>query len=144
MKLLSIVLAGLVSTLGLATFNASAADDLKSVISIYENGDALAGKTVSVQGKVVKVVKGIKKRNFIHIQDGTGDAKAETNELTGTTTQLANVGDQVILTGVVVINRDFGSGYLFPRLLEETTITAAPAPAASPASAATAAPEVKP
>lgn len=141
MKLLSIVLAGLVSTLGLATFNASAADDLKSVISIYENGEALAGKTVSVQGKVVKVVKGIKKRNFIHIQDGTGDAKAETNELTGTTTQLANVGDQVVLTGVVVINRDFGSGYLFPRLLEETTITAAPAPAASPAAAA---PEVKP
>ena len=142
MKLLSIVLAGLVSTLGLATFNADAADDLKSVISIYENGDALAGKTVSVQGKVVKVVKGIKKRNFIHIQDGTGDAKAETNELTGTTTQLANVGDQVVLTGVVVINRDFGSGYLFPRLLEETTVTPAPAPAASPAPAA--APEVKP
>jgi hypothetical protein len=142
MKLLSILLAGLVSTLGFFSFNASAADDLKSVISIYENGDALAGKTVSVQGKVVKVVKGIKKHNFIHIQDGTGDAKAETNELTGTTTQLANVGDQVVLTGVVVINRDFGSGYLFPRLLEETTITAAPAPAASPAPAA--APEVKP
>jgi hypothetical protein len=142
MKLLSIVLAGLVSTLGLTTFNANAADDLKSIISIYENGDALAGKTVSVQGKVVKVVKGIKKHNFIHIQDGTGDAKAETNELTGTTTQLANVGDQVVLTGVVVINRDFGSGYLFPRLLEETIITAAPALAASPAPAA--APEVKP
>jgi hypothetical protein len=142
MKLLSIVLAGLVSTLGLTTFNANAADDLKSIISIYENGDALAGKTVSVQGKVVKVVKGIKKHNFIHIQDGTGDAKAETNELTGTTTQLANVGDQVVLTGVVVINRDFGSGYLFPRLLEETIITAAPALAASPAPAAT--PEVKP
>jgi hypothetical protein len=50
------------------------------------------------------------------------------------------VGDQVILTGVVVINRDFGGGYLFPRLLEETTITPAnaPAPVTSPA------PEVKP
>lgn len=140
MKLLSIVLAGLVSTLGLATFSASAADDLKSVISIYENGDALAGKTVSVQGKVVKVVKGIKKRNFIHIQDGTGDAKAETNELTGTSQQLADVGDQVVLTGVVVINRDFGGGYLFPRLLEETTITLATAPVSATAPA----PEVKP
>lgn len=128
MKLLSIVLVGLVCTLGLASFNASAADDLKTVISIYENGAALAGQTVSVQGKVVKVVKGIKKRNFIHIQDGTGDAKAETNDLTGTSQQLANVGDQVVLTGVVVLNRDFGGGYLFPRLLEEATI----APAVKP------------
>ena len=142
MKLLSIVFTGLVCTLGFASLNASAADDLKTVISIYENGDALAGKTVSVQGKVVKVVKGIKKRNFIHIQDGTGDAKAETNDLAGTSQQLANVGDQVVLTGVVVINRDFGGGYLFPRLLEETTVTPATAPAASPAPAA--APEVKP
>jgi hypothetical protein len=83
---------------------------------------------------VVKVVKGIKKRNFIHIQDGTGDAKVETNDLTGTTTQLANVGDQVVLTGVLVINRDFGGGYLFPRLLEEVTVTPSTAPA----------PEVKP
>ncbi len=129
MRLYSTVLAGLVCTLVLASFNASAADDLKSVISIYENGEALAGKTVSVQGKVVKVVKGIKKRNFIHIQDGTGDAKVETNDLTGTTTQLANVGDQVVLTGVVVINRDFGGGYLFPRLLEEVTVTPVTAPA---------------
>ncbi len=134
MKLLSIVFTGLVCTLVLTSFNASAADDLKTVISIYENGDALAGKTVSVQGKVVKVVKGIKKRNFIHIQDGTGDAKVETNDLTGTTTQLANVGDQVVLTGVLVINRDFGGGYLFPRLLEEVTVTPSTAPA----------PEVKP
>ena len=138
MKLLSIVLAGLVSTLGLTTFNVSAADDLKTIISIYENGEALAGKTVSVQGKGVKVVKGIKKRNFIHIQDGTGDAKVETNDLTGTTTQLANVGDQVVLTGVLVINRDFGGGYLFPRLLEEVTVTPATAPVLVPA------PEAKP
>jgi len=128
MKLHSIFLVGLVGTLGLASFNASAADDLKTVVSIYENGEALAGQTVSVQGKVVKVVKGIKKRNFIHIQDGTGDAKAETNDLTGTSQQLANVGDEVVLTGVLVINRDFGGGYLFPRLLEDTTI----APAAQP------------
>jgi len=128
MKLHSIYLLGLVGTLGLASFNASAADDLKTVASIYENGTALAGQTVSVQGKVVKVVKGIKKRNFIHIQDGTGDAKSETNDLTGTSQQLANVGDQVVLTGVLVINRDFGGGYLFPRLLEDTTIT----PAAKP------------
>jgi len=128
MKLHSNILVGLVCTLGLASFNASAADDLKTVATIFDNGAALAGQTVSVQGKVVKVVKGIKKRNFIHIQDGTGDAKAGTNELTGTSLQLANVGDQVVLTGVLVINRDFGSGYLFPRLLEDTTI----APAAKP------------
>jgi aspartyl/asparaginyl-tRNA synthetase len=123
MKLHSIVLASLVCTLGMASFHASAAEDLKTIASIYENGATLAGQTVSVQGKVVKVVKGIKKRNFIHIQDGTGDAKAETNDLAGTSKQLANEGDLVILTGVVVVDRDFGGGYLYPRLLEEVTIT---------------------
>ncbi|MEQ1526056.1 MAG: hypothetical protein ABL902_07770 [Gallionella sp.] len=128
MKLHSIVLAGLFSTLGLTSFNASAADDSKTIAALYENKATLAGQTVSVQGKVVKVVKGIMKRNFIHIQDGTGDAKIETNDLTATTKQLANVDDQVIITGVVVVNRDFGAGYLFPLILEDATI----APAAKP------------
>ena len=120
MKILSIVFAGLVCTLGLASFNATAADELKTVAAINWSGATLAGQTVSAQGKVVKVLNGIMKRNFIHVQDGTGDA--DTNDLIVTSKQTARVGDQVTITGVVAVNRDFGSGYLYPLLVEDASI----------------------
>lgn len=124
MKLLSVVFAGLVCTLGLASFNATAADDLKTVAAVNENGATLVGQTVSVQGKVVKVLNGIMKRNFIHVQDGTGNAN--TNDLVVTSKQTAKVGDQVVISGVVVLNRDFGRGYLFPLLVEDASVAVNP------------------
>lgn len=120
MKSISIVFAGLVCTLGLVSFNASAADDLKTVAAINRSGAALAGQTVSAQGRVVKVLNGIMKRNFIHVQDGTGDAN--TNDLIVTSKQTAKVGDLVTITGVVAVNRDFGGGYLYPLLVEDASI----------------------
>jgi len=121
MKILSIVFAGLVCTLGLASFNATAEEgDLKTVAAIYGNMASLAGQKVTVQGKVVKVVSGIMKRNFVHVQDGTGDANS--NDLIVTSKQTARVGDQVTISGIVVTNRDFGSGYFYPLLIEEASI----------------------
>ncbi|MEO5659314.1 MAG: OB-fold nucleic acid binding domain-containing protein, partial [Polaromonas sp.] len=75
----------------------------------------------SVQGKVVKVNEGIMKRNFLHLQDGTGDAN--TNDLIVTSQQSAKVGDQVLITGKVALDKDFGSGYNYPLLLEATSVT---------------------
>jgi hypothetical protein len=120
MKNLSIIFAGLVCTLGLASFNAAAEDGLKTVADINGSGTALAGQTVSAQGKVVKVLNGIMKRNFIHVRDGTGDA--DTNDLIVTSKQTARVGDQVTISGVVAVNRDFGRGYLYPLLVEDASI----------------------
>ena len=105
---------------GLASFNATAADDLKTVAAINGSGATLAGQTVSAQGKVVKVLNGIMKRNFIHVQDGTGNA--DTNDLIVTSKQTARVGDQVTISGVVAVNRDFGRGYLYPLLIEDASI----------------------
>lgn len=120
MKIRSIVFAGLVCTLGLASFSAAAADDLKTVADIYGNMATLAGQTVSVKGKVVKVVSGIMKRNFVHVQDGTGGP--DSNDLIVTSKQTAKVGDQVTISGTVVVNRDFGSGYFYPLLIENSSI----------------------
>lgn len=118
MKRLSMLFAGLICA---ATFHASAAEaDFKTVASVYQNSAALAGQSVRLQGKVVKVVSGIKKRNFVHIQDGTGDANS--NDLIVISKQTATVGDQVTVSGVVVTNRDFGSGYFYPLLLEDSSI----------------------
>jgi len=123
MKILSIAFAGLIGTLGLATFNTFAADaELKSVADLNQNKTTLAGQTIRAEGKVVKVNNGIMGRNFVHVQDGTGDASS--NNLVVTSKQTANVGDQVTVTGVVVVNRDFGMGYSYPLLIEEASIAA--------------------
>lgn len=120
MKILSLVPAlGLV--LALSPMSAVAAEDnMKTVADIHQNMSTLAGQTVSAQGKVVKVNNGIMRRNFVHIQDGTGDAKS--NNLIVTSKQTANVGDQVAISGVVVLNRDFGGGYSYPLLIEDASI----------------------
>ena len=124
MRFLSIALAALIAGIGLVSFNAGAADAaVKTVAVIYKDKAALAGKTVSAQGKVVKVNNGIMGRNFVHVQDGTGDAKASTNNLVVTSKQTAAVGDKVSISGTVVLDRDFGSGYSYPLLIEDATIT---------------------
>ena len=125
MKLISIVFVGLLGAfLGMASFSASAADaKLKTVAALNQEKATLAGQTISAKGKVVKVNNSIMGRNFVHVQDGTGDANS--NNLVVTSNQTASVGDTVTISGVVVVNRDFGSGYAYPLLIEEASITVA-------------------
>ena len=121
MKIQSLVSTALVGILALAPIYATAAEDnMKSVAAINENMTNLVGQKVSAQGKVVKVNNGIMKRNFIHVQDGTGDANS--NNLIVTSKQTAQVGDEVTVSGVVVLNRDFGGGYSYPLLIEDASI----------------------
>ena len=122
MKIFSTTFAGLIGTIGLVLVSACSAESgLKTVETLNKNKATLAGQTVSAQGKVVKVNNGIMGRNFVHIQDGTGDAS--NNNLIVTSKETASVGDQVTISGVVAVNRDFGSGYSYPLLIEEATIT---------------------
>lgn len=121
MKIQSVAFAVIVGTLGMISFNASAQANLKTVAVLNKDKTTLVGKTVSAQGKVVKVNNGIMGRNFVHVQDGTGDAS--NNNLIVTSKDTANVGDSVSVTGVVVLNRDFGGGYSYPLLIEEAKIT---------------------
>lgn len=119
MRIFSVVVAAFVGSLGLASFNAAA----ETVAAVNQGKAGLAGKTVSAQGKVVKVNNGIMGRNFVHVQDGTGDSAKGTNNLIITSKQTAAVGDQVTISGVVVLNRDFGAGYTYPLLIEDASIT---------------------
>ena len=124
MKAVSIVFAALLAVLGTASFTASAAEPkVETVASLIQGKDKLGGKTVAAQGKVVKVNNGIMGRNFVHIQDGSGDAAKGTNNLIITSTQTAVVGDQVAISGTVALNRDFGIGYSYPLLIENASIT---------------------
>lgn len=123
MNIRTFAFVGLLASFTLAGFTSAIADESPATVaSINQNKAALVGKTIKAAGKVVKVNNGIMGRNFVHIQDGSGDAS--TNNLIVTSKQTAKVGDQVSVSGLVVLNRDFGSGYMYPLLIEEATITA--------------------
>jgi hypothetical protein len=94
---------------------------IKTVEQIYADKDALKGKQVKVSGKVVKFNAGIMGKNFLHLQDGSG--KDGTNDLTVTSQQTAKVGDKVTITGTLITDKDFGSGYAYKVLLENATIS---------------------
>ncbi|MCU7904384.1 MAG: hypothetical protein KZQ76_00780 [Candidatus Thiodiazotropha sp. (ex Epidulcina cf. delphinae)] len=94
-----------------------------SVENLYKEKTALNGKLVKLQGKVVKVNNEILKRNFLHLQDGTGSAADGTDDITITSQETANVGDQVTVTGTLALDHDFGAGYKYPMLVEKAAIT---------------------
>ncbi len=96
---------------------------VSTVETLYAQKDRLSGKRIQISGKVVKVNNGIMGKNFFHLQDGSG--KAGANDLTVTTQDTVHVGDQVVVTGLVTVNRDFGAGYSYPLILEEATVTPA-------------------
>ncbi len=93
-----------------------------TVSEIYDKLTALNQKTVVVRGKVVKVSEGIMGKNWIHIQDGTGDPGMGNNKLVVTSKDLPAVGDVVTLKGTVYKDKDFGSGYRYNAIMEQATI----------------------
>lgn len=96
----------------------------QDIAYLYANKDALAGQSISLRGKVVKYNEGILGWNFIHLQDGSGDSAAGSNDLTVTSKAQAAVGQTVVVTGTVVLDKDFGAGYAFPVLVEDASVTA--------------------
>ncbi|MBW2466166.1 MAG: DNA-binding protein [Deltaproteobacteria bacterium] len=98
-------------------------DNSYTVAEIYSKAAELNGKTVLVRGKVMKVSPRIMGRNWIHIQDGTGDPAAKTHDLVITTTQEAGADwDIITIEGVLAANKDFGAGYSYAVIIEEGQI----------------------
>ena len=95
----------------------------KNIAYVYANKDELAGQQVSLRGKVVKYNANILGWNFIHVQDGSGDAAAGTNDLTVTSKAETAVGDTVVVAGTIILDKDFDAGYRFPVLMEDATLT---------------------
>jgi hypothetical protein len=60
------------------------------------------------------------KRNWIHIQDGTGGENEF--DLVITSDQEVQVGDIIVAEGKVAVDKDFGSGYFFPVLIEDAKV----------------------
>jgi len=93
-----------------------------TVADVWARRKTLGGKTVTIRGKVVKFNGGILGVNWIHLQDGTGTAKDGTHDITVTSQEAAKVGDVVTVTGKIALDKDLGSGYSYPVILEGATI----------------------
>jgi hypothetical protein len=106
-----------------AAADIEAFEEGKDIAYVYANKDELAGNEITLRGKVVKYNPGILGWNFIHIQDGSGEAAAGDNDLIVTSKAEAAVGETVVLTGNVVLDKDFGAGYSYPVLLEDARVS---------------------
>ena len=95
----------------------------KTVAELFSSRAALKGKPVAVRGKVVKVLPDIMGKNWVHLRDGSGSAKAKDNDLTITTKQKVAVGDVVLVRGNLQTDKDVGAGYEFPAIIEDGTFT---------------------
>lgn len=95
----------------------------KTVAELFAQQADLSGKEVTVRGKVVKFNANIMGKNWLHLQDGSGDAAAKTNDLTITTAGTVKVGDTILVTGTLVLNKDFGFGYQYDVMIEEASVT---------------------
>ncbi len=93
-----------------------------TVGDVFAKRAELDKKTAVVRGKVVKVSEGIMGSNWIHLQDGTGDAGKKTHDLVVTTQEHPAVGDIVTVNGTVSANKDFGAGYKYDVLIEKASI----------------------
>ena len=95
----------------------------KTVAEIYAQRGALTTKEVSVRGKVVKFTPNVMDKNWIHLRDGSGSHDKKDDDITVTTTGTAAVGDVVVATGKVTVDRDFGAGYSYPVLIENAKLS---------------------
>jgi hypothetical protein len=80
----------------------------KDIAYVYANKDGLAGQPVTLRGKVVKY---------------NPDAAAGSNDLIVTTKADTAVGETIVLSGTIALDKDFGAGYSYPVLLEDATIS---------------------
>jgi hypothetical protein len=94
-----------------------------SVSEIFGKGAELNGKTIVVRGKVMKVSPRIMGRNWIHLQDGTGNPADNTHDLVVTTALEPDPEwDIITMEGVLAANRDFGSGYTYVVIVEDANL----------------------
>jgi hypothetical protein len=90
----------------------------RTVAELWSEKNKLKDAPVAVRGKVVKFLPGIMGKNWLHLRDGSGD-----QDITVTTDDVVAVGDVVVASGTVRIDKDFGSGYRYAVIVEEAKVS---------------------
>jgi hypothetical protein len=97
-----------------------------TIADLWAKRKELAGKQVTVRGRVMKFNPGILGKDWIHLQDGTGKAEDRTHDITVMAAEGVNVkvGETVTLSGTVVLDKDLGSGYVYPAAIDNARLVA--------------------
>ena len=91
-----------------------------TVAELFSRKDELSNKIIKVHGQVVKISKQIMKKDWVHLQDGTGSAG--TNDIIFLTkASTVKVGDMVLASGKLIVDRNFGAGYRYEVIVENSS-----------------------
>lgn len=93
-----------------------------TVAEIFEQAKNLHGKKVRIRGQVVKFNANIMGRNWLHLQDGSGDPMQNTHDLVVTTADQLDSPKIITVEGTVAADKDFGAGYKYVVIVEDSTI----------------------
>lgn len=96
--------------------------DRHTVEEVFIWRKELKDQNIMLEGKVSKISHGIMSLDWIHLGDGTGDEKQGTHDLIFTATDTTiKVGDTVIAKGTVTVDKDFGFGYFYPVIIQNSS-----------------------
>ncbi len=93
-----------------------------TVAELFAKSGELDGTTIRIRGKVVKFNANIMGRNWLHLQDGTGDPMQNTHDLVVTTKTEIGSPDVLTIEGTLAADKDFGAGYKYAVIIENATI----------------------
>ncbi len=105
-----------------ATVQKATGENSYTVEEIFTDAKSLNGKTIRLRGKVVKFSANIMGRNWVHLQDGTGNPMNNTHDLVVTTTETVADDDIIVVEGTLAAEKDFGAGYKYAAIIEEAKI----------------------
>lgn len=88
-----------------------------SIVAIKNDTKKFDQKTVTVKGSVTKVLRGIMKSSWIHVQD----EKTQDTLIFRSTNENVELGDVVNATGIVNTNVDYGYGYIYELIVLDSS-----------------------
>jgi len=91
-----------------------------TIAKLYSNKEKYTNKVVKIRGKVTKFSSQIMNRNWIHLQDSPDNQGKM--DLTATTDEDAKVGDIITIEGMITLDKDFGAGYFYEIIMENSRI----------------------
>lgn len=93
-----------------------------SIEELFAQAKKLNGQKISLRGVVTKVSANIMGRNWVHLQDGTGDPMQNTHDIVSTTSEIPELNAKITVEGVLAAEKDFGAGYKYAAIIEQATI----------------------
>ncbi len=96
--------------------------DSYSIEEIFAQKSALKDQQIKVRGEVMKVSKNVMGRTWVHIQDGTG-SEGRDKIIFRSADDSAEVGSIVTAQGRLELDREFGYGYAYELLVEDSSFS---------------------